>query len=445
MRAKGAIYGTKDAGRQWWLYLRATLVELGWRESLYEPCLFMLRGPAGELIGLLCTHVDDLFITGNGEEFEANLETLKNKVYLSVTIGEFRYCGKRVRQDLVTYEIKIGQSEAIEAMDFIHIEPYRRKKMEAPLNPEEISGLRSGVGSLGWVARQTRADLAVHASLGAQAMSGPRIKHIVEVNKAIKMAKDDKDFELTFSPDVSWEDGIIFGCGDSSHGNVDDIELGEKVKSQCGFIIGLASKELEDGAKAPIHALEWASATIKRVCRGSLPAECNGFLTTAESAEFLKHVMEEIQNPSYSALEFDSLTDGKRVLLMTDAGGLSSSLDKDGGQPADKRVRILMAQIRQLLGYDQVRSSDQEWTTIVKWIDTKVMLADALTKVEAERGFLLQCLAEGRWSIAQTEEMLEQKKLISDARRARRSQERARRKVPIWTNPDEYYYDDFPR
>ncbi|CAK0870870.1 unnamed protein product [Prorocentrum cordatum] len=395
----------------------------GWRESIYEPCLFMLRDSMGKLIGLLCTHVDDLFVTGAGEQFERVMEIIKDKIHLSFQSDAFRYCGKVVEQDSQTFDIKIGQAATVEALEYIALEPHRRRKPNAPLTPEEISALRSGVGSLGWVARQTRPDLAVHASLGAQSMSGPKIRDIVAVNRAIKMAKDDVDFKLVFSSRLDWDSAIVFGCGDSSHGNIDDLTLGEKVKSQCGYIIGMASPDLETDATAIIHPLEWASATIKRVVRGSLAAECNGFLTTAESAEFLKHVIAEISDPGYSSYQFDPFFDGKHLLLLTDANGLVTSLEKDGGQPADKRVRILMAQIRQLLGHDvmkQEREGD-DWRIRVRWIDTKLMIADALTKTEAERSFLLERLTEGRWCLAQTEEMLAAKVAAGEARRARKA------------------------
>ena len=44
VRAKGAIYGTNNAGRQWWLHLRAILLHNEWRESFYEQCFFHVEG-----------------------------------------------------------------------------------------------------------------------------------------------------------------------------------------------------------------------------------------------------------------------------------------------------------------------------------------------------------------------------------------------------------------
>ena len=57
LRAKGTIYGTKDAGRGWWLKLRRILMTVGWKEHPLEPACFMMHDGA-VLIGLLMVHVE---------------------------------------------------------------------------------------------------------------------------------------------------------------------------------------------------------------------------------------------------------------------------------------------------------------------------------------------------------------------------------------------------
>ena len=74
-----------------------------------EPCLFLLFDK-GVLIGLLCTHVDDLYATGHGDVFEKTFNDLKTKANLTVKYGQFRYCGKRVAQ-AGDYSITISQAE----------------------------------------------------------------------------------------------------------------------------------------------------------------------------------------------------------------------------------------------------------------------------------------------------------------------------------------------
>eukprot|EP00972_Heterocapsa_arctica_P104045 15334143-Heterocapsa_arctica.AAC.1 len=55
-------------------------------------------------------------------------------------------------------------------------------------------------------------------------------------------------------------------------------------------------------------------------------------------------------------------------------------LSCDCGLAQDKRLRVMIAQLRQML---------HNPLTTVRWIDTLLMLADALTKLEAERELIL--------------------------------------------------------
>ena len=54
------------------------------------------------------------------------------------------------------------------------------------------------------------------------------------------------------------------------------------------------------------------------------------------------------------------------------------------------------------------------------------MLADSLTKTEAERGYLLERMTKCERSLAPTDETLKRKKIIGEARSARKAELRAR-------------------
>ena len=58
-RAKGSIYGTRDAGRTFWLHLRRILTDAGWKESCLEGAMFWFV-EEGHVRGVMITHVDDL-------------------------------------------------------------------------------------------------------------------------------------------------------------------------------------------------------------------------------------------------------------------------------------------------------------------------------------------------------------------------------------------------
>ena len=58
---------------------------------------------------------------------------------------------------------------------------------KAPLTDEEKSSFRGLIGSLGWIARQTRPDVLVNVSLASQTMGSPTIKDVIELNKVVKV------------------------------------------------------------------------------------------------------------------------------------------------------------------------------------------------------------------------------------------------------------------
>ena len=76
LRAKGTIYGTKDAGRGWWLKLCRILMLVGWKKHPLEPACFMMHD-GKELIGFLMVHVDDLLYCGDGKKVIQDKDGIK--------------------------------------------------------------------------------------------------------------------------------------------------------------------------------------------------------------------------------------------------------------------------------------------------------------------------------------------------------------------------------
>ena len=118
-------------------------------------------------------------------------------------------------------------------------------------------------------------------------------------------------------------------------------------KSQCGYVIGLASKEIAEGQEAPILLLEANSSSIKRVCRSTLAAESNAFLMAYEAADYVGSLVRELLHPGVSLRNLEKEYARVPVYAFTDAKSLGSTINKDAGQPSDKRVKILVAQIKE--------------------------------------------------------------------------------------------------
>eukprot|EP00435_Cladocopium_sp_Y103_P025044 s387_g6.t1 len=195
LRAKGSIYGTKDAGRSWWKKLFKTLKAHGWIMSKLEPALFYLV-VEGKLRGILITHADDLFCAGEGAEFKTTIDSMEKEIHLKVKKEKFRFCGKNLIQK--NGNIEIDQIDAIEGIDYMQLTKERRQQVNAPLTAIEVSQFRALIGQLGWVARQSRPDVMVNVSMAAQSMGAPKISDVIQLNKTVKMLKESADAKWKF-------------------------------------------------------------------------------------------------------------------------------------------------------------------------------------------------------------------------------------------------------
>ena len=101
-KMKKPAYGLSDASRKFYLQLCSTLVELGCKQSKYDPAVYLYYNNEGVLDGLAMTHVDDLMHGSGGRDFQKNvMEPLKKKFKFgcgSEDKLEFRYVGMQVKQ-----------------------------------------------------------------------------------------------------------------------------------------------------------------------------------------------------------------------------------------------------------------------------------------------------------------------------------------------------------
>ena len=284
------------------------------------------------------------------------------------------------------------------------------------MTPEEKTEVRRVIGQVAWIARQTRPDLLAGCSLLAQAMGDLRVSHIVEANTLVRDAHENAEFKIVFKGgQISYLNGQfkIVCASDASLTNAE--ASGDKLRSQAGYVIGIQAK---DGCG--IHFVEFNSSTIRRVCRSTLAAEANGLVTAAEAMDYLRSVVLAILHPGMQLTDLMDRGDIVPAVCYTDARSVHDVVVRDTSRPADKRIRVVVAQLREIL-----TAPGNE----LKWLDNSMMLADALTKLSAERQYLLQAISDNCWSDEITEEGLAAKKRIRDGRHQRAAAAREAKKI----------------
>ena len=204
--ARVPIYGTVDAGRKFWKKLKTELTKLGLRENSVMPALYSLTDESGKITLMVATHVDDIIWVDTPET-----EWIMKKLSETFQCGEpetrdFRYCGKEIVQK-DDFSIDVTCKSTTLKLKPVHIRHGRKAGME--LDESERSQIRSIAGSLAWIARQCRPDLAYHVSYFQSLKTKGKVSDLKALNKVIEFAKSTADQAISFQTGIlDWDEEL---------------------------------------------------------------------------------------------------------------------------------------------------------------------------------------------------------------------------------------------
>lgn len=390
-----SVYGTKDAPRGFWKELHDVLLSCGLKEVPLETSAYYLPGEAGRVAGLLGSHVDDLLWSGT-PEMDLVMEKVQKKFNFRLTSSEeFKFCGRIIEQS--DKGIKVTCPSVLDRVKAIYVEPQRRKARAEPATPAEISQLRSVVGSLSWLSRVCRPDIGFGVNQLQAVQQKAKVDDLLTANRLLSYAMETKDKGIFYAAGaMDFDTCILLSINDASHAaSVQDINGNTVVghRSQSGRILALASEKFLENGEGHIHMLQWNSSVLKRVCRSTLQAETLSLQLGSEDAEHVRQMMFVMKNLAKHLTPSRNYTDAAdhmKILWCTDCRSLSDHLVMPGiSEVSDKRLAIDLTSLRQelwrgpgsLVGnptYTDELPLDR--TTDCRWISTKTMVADALTK-----------------------------------------------------------------
>ena len=138
-----AAYGLVDGSRLFYLELKEKLENLGMREVSGEPGLFTYHKD-GKLVGIICSHVDDLFIAGNNF-FKSSIVNKLFKLFQfsKVETKKFKYLGCEVEKN-ENGDITLNQNDYIDNIKMVEV-PARR--YSSKVDESERRTMRRVVGS----------------------------------------------------------------------------------------------------------------------------------------------------------------------------------------------------------------------------------------------------------------------------------------------------------
>ena len=171
--------------------------------------MFTLRDKQGKLRGLMIVHVDDVMYCHDGGELGKQVEQDMTKRFPFGTwmrvheqASGVTSCGKEVKVVVKENEtcVMLAQNAFIDArLQPMKIEPARMKQLDVRANQAETTDYRSIVGSLQWLAVQSRPDIAFECNQLQKRASDLRIVDLVWANKAVREVVRNRT-EILFKP-----------------------------------------------------------------------------------------------------------------------------------------------------------------------------------------------------------------------------------------------------
>ncbi|CAI7865923.1 unnamed protein product [Closterium sp. NIES-53] len=190
LRLKKALYGLKEAPRQWHLKLRGVLEEIGFTPSSADHSLFMLG--EGEQRSFMVVYVDDILIFSPSSDLVKEVMLKLQDKFKCKALGDVSfYLGLHIERDVEKWCMRVhqrkymealaanvGQSEGHVATPFPSGFKCVKGPEEESVGEEERRRFHSLVGSLMYAAVNTRPDVAFATGQLARVVQCPNEEQV---------------------------------------------------------------------------------------------------------------------------------------------------------------------------------------------------------------------------------------------------------------------------
>ena len=364
------IYGLRQSPRLFNRNLDQTLSNIGLSKSKHDACLYIRK--VGNEVSYISVYVDDLVIAASSMTEMNMLKKQLKKHYRMKDLGQLNYIlGMEVSID-DKYNIKLSQSKYIYDIlkRFGHI---NSNSVSTPLPPgiqltinnqrQTIDNTttypyREVVGSLMYLMVSSRPDIAYAVGYLARFLNAHSTQHHKGANHVLKYLKHTADIGITYHSTQKFE---LIGYSDSDWGS--DVLTR---RSTTGYLFMCAG--------GPVS---WKSRLQPTVALSSSEAEYMALSQAAQEAIAMSYLYSDINTCDVNQ------NDKHTILLYEDNQGAIAMANNPTHYAKTKHIHIR---------YHFVREQVEMHTITVQYIDTNLMLADALTKSLTRDTFeLLRC------------------------------------------------------
>ena len=350
-RLQRALYGLRQAGREWFFKFRDTMTLLGYEQSLADPGLYILR-KNGKIDVILLVYVDDIIAAGHGDSWIISLRDQLGEHFEIVYDGEASWCLNIGVDHLLDGSIKLHQTKYVDDM-LSNFNMTESNPVSTPMivgyddntdSPPilEDTPYASLVGSLNYAAVCTRPDISFGVSILCKNLKNPTQNHWQAAKRVLRYLKGTRTYGLTYSA-APEHINVLLGYCDASYASTFDAR---SVSGNC-FLVNMA-------------AVLWLSATQKVVSTSTAEAEYYSLGTAGQDAMFLRELMSTVD-----------LQQTAPTIIYEDNTACLAIANNPITSKRARHIKVKYHYIRQLI-------EDKE--LIVKYMPTDDMLADIFTK-----------------------------------------------------------------
>eukprot|EP00435_Cladocopium_sp_Y103_P041817 s1270_g11.t1 len=400
---KGA-YGLVDAPYQWFQAISEALINLGFSQSPFDPCQYILRHhETGSLEGVLGLHVDD-GICGGSQYFSQKIDLLEKQYpFGSKKLQKFTFTGIEMDQQ-PNGTITMSQSNYVRAINPIKITQERRQQSESKVTEEERQMLRGLIGSLQYAAVHTRPDLASRLSMLQSNINSATVATLISANQALHEAKKHHDTTISIQP-IPIQDFRFLAFSDASFASKSN------PTSHTGSMIMGTHRLISENVSCPVSPLSWGCKKIQRVVTSTLAAETvslhsvldhlswmrlcwawmlNSKVNWKQPSETLKGLPETYATATHNAQQLPE------SVAATDCKSLFDLVTRTATPSCSEHRTLLNAMAIKDMMAEGVQ---------LRWVHSGAQVADSLTKI-MENGFLRETLRLGRYRLNDEMEIL---------------------------------------
>jgi hypothetical protein len=382
-RLNKALYGLKQAPNEWNNKVNSTLLGLGYTRCKIDPCVYIKNGTVDgiNVLLMLCLYVDDTIIAYNtaaeplwladklaimheykikdlGDcEWLLNLKVTRNRSARTLTLCQESYIDK------LLVKFNMADTKAVSSPALCHqsITPLDETQAIAlSIDGKDHKLYRQLIGSLMYAAQITRVDIAFAVSNLSRHLHKPYQHHMNAARRVLKYLGCTKWYALIFTAPKQ-----------------DAIPL--KVYTDADWATDLNERRSTTGTLVQYNGntIAWNSVLQKSTAGSTAEAEYVALNDAVIEAGWFRSWLREVLGSSNNDIPVTSsvtVGDNDRIIpsIMVDNKAAIQIATKGlASAPKTKHIAIK---------YHSVQQEVQANTVALHWCETKLQLADILTK-----------------------------------------------------------------